>query len=159
LEQGGFLQKRQIDGAGFVLELTQAGRCALQRPSNLDVLVAERKQPVRQRATQAAPATVEQEPEVDEALFEILRSWRLEQARSHQVPPYMVFHDSVLRAISAQQPTTPDALLSVKGVGERKLNHYGDAIVQLVRIHLGLSVHRPDEPGSRPDTGAAMEAA
>jgi ATP-dependent DNA helicase RecQ len=157
LEHAGFLQKRQIDGAGFVLEVTQAGRCALHRPGALDAMVAERAQPVRQRATRKAPATVGAEPEVDETLLETLRGWRLEQARARRVPPYMVFHDSVLRAISAQQPLALDALLTIKGVGSHKLDRYGDAIVQLVRTHLGFSVPDQDGPGDGPDAGAEVK--
>jgi ATP-dependent DNA helicase RecQ len=73
---------------------------------------------------------------VDDALFEKLRAWRLEQARAQEVPPYIVFHDSHLRAIAARRPLSLEALSAVKGVGPRKLERYGEAVIGLVSEHL-----------------------
>ena len=73
---------------------------------------------------------------MDEALFQTLRAWRLEQARTQKVPPYVVFHDSHLRAIAAHRPVTLEALSELKGVGPGKLEKYGAAVVELVRKHL-----------------------
>jgi ATP-dependent DNA helicase RecQ len=75
--------------------------------------------------------------DVDEALFQKLRAWRLEQAREQEVPPFVVFHDSHLRAIAAHHPVTLEALSELKGIGPRKLEQYGAAVIELVRQHLG----------------------
>ncbi|MBL7064566.1 MAG: HRDC domain-containing protein [Anaerolineae bacterium] len=74
---------------------------------------------------------------MDEALFQTLRAWRLEQAHAQEVPPYVVFHDSHLRAIAAHRPVTLEALSELKGVGPHKLEQYGAAVIELVRKHLG----------------------
>ena len=73
---------------------------------------------------------------MDEALFSILRRWRLDKAREEELPPFCVFHDSHLRAIAAERPTTPETLLDVHGVGSRKLEKYGPEIIDLVLEHL-----------------------
>lgn len=61
-----------------------------------------------------------------------LRTWRTEQARSQSVPPYVVFHDSTLSAIAAAQPRDLDALSSIAGIGAKKLERYGPALLQLL---------------------------
>jgi len=78
----------------------------------------------------AAPA---QELEQDgRERFEALRSWRLEQARSQGVPPYVVFHDRTLIEIATRQPSTLAELASVAGVGQAKLARYGEAVLQVL---------------------------
>ena len=64
--------------------------------------------------------------------FEVLRSWRLEQARTQGVPPYVVFHDRTLIEIASRQPTTLAELATVAGVGQAKLDRYGDAVLQVL---------------------------
>ncbi len=61
-----------------------------------------------------------------------LRAWRLEQARQDGVPPYVVFHDTVLRAIADAQPTSLGELSQIAGVGPSKLERYGDAVLALL---------------------------
>ena len=68
----------------------------------------------------------------DRERFEALRSWRLEQARSQGVPPYVVFHDRTLLEIATRQPATLSALASVAGVGQAKLDRYGEAVLQVL---------------------------
>jgi ATP-dependent DNA helicase RecQ len=69
----------------------------------------------------------------DEAGFEALRVWRAEEARAQKVPPYVIFHDSVLRDIAAQRPAGLDELAQIKGVGASKLGRYGAAVLRVVR--------------------------
>ncbi len=68
----------------------------------------------------------------DPALFERLKSWRLEAARHAGVPPYVIFHNSVLQRIASHQPRTLDELADVKGVGPKKLAQYGQAVLEIV---------------------------
>ena len=133
LEHGGFLQPRQLDHGGVVLDLTPAGKAALQNPAALDGLISPAKEPPPPRKS---PPKDETGLDVDEALFQALRTWRLEQARAQGVPPYVIFHDSHLRAIAAHRPVTLEALSEVKGVGPIKLEKYGAAVIGLVQKHL-----------------------
>jgi len=78
---------------------------------------------------------------VDETLFQALRTWRLEQARAQEVPPYVILHDSHLRGIAAHRPVTLEALSELKSVGPSKLEKYGAAVIALVRKHLAGGVN------------------
>ncbi len=61
----------------------------------------------------------------DATLYEVLRLWRLAEAKAQSIPPYVIFHDSVLRDIAAQRPETLEELAQIKGVGASKLERYG----------------------------------
>jgi ATP-dependent DNA helicase RecQ len=62
-------------------------------------------------------------------LFEALREARRALAAEARVPPYVVFHDSTLREIAALRPATLRELAEVNGVGEAKLERYGEAML------------------------------
>jgi ATP-dependent DNA helicase RecQ len=68
----------------------------------------------------------------DNELFDRLKLWRKEVSSREKLPPYVIFHDAALKEISANLPYTKDMLKEVKGVGERKLEIYGDAIISIV---------------------------
>jgi ATP-dependent DNA helicase RecQ len=79
------------------------------------------ERPERGRVTAAAPAG----GAVDGSLYEALRLWRLAEAKGQSIPPYVIFHDSVLRDIAAMRPSNLDELAQIKGVGASKLDRYG----------------------------------
>ena len=64
--------------------------------------------------------------------FERLRLWRLEEAREQGVPPYVVFGDATLRALSTHLPQSDEALLEISGIGQSKLERYGEAVLALL---------------------------
>jgi ATP-dependent DNA helicase RecQ len=66
-------------------------------------------------------------------LFERLKTWRSAQARAQSVPPYVVFHDSTLAALAAARPQDLDGLSSIPGLGVKKLERYGPALLELLR--------------------------
>ena len=89
------------------------------KPAKLD-------RPERGRASAADPgASGEVSLPVDASLYEALRMWRLAESKGQGIPPYVIFHDSVLREIAAIKPATLDELASIKGVGASKLERYG----------------------------------
>jgi superfamily II DNA helicase RecQ len=63
-----------------------------------------------------------------------LREWRLERARRDNVPPYVVFHDSVLHAIAEARPGSLGALAEIAGVGPAKLDRYGDEVLSALGV-------------------------
>jgi len=63
---------------------------------------------------------------------ERLRAWRLERARVDGVPPYVVFHDTVLHAIADARPTSLGELSQIAGVGPAKLERYGSEVLALL---------------------------
>ena len=90
------------------------------------VLAPDRPRRERQRGG-AAPDDGPPDP-----LFDALRAKRRELAQAAGVPPYVVFHDSVLRDMAGQRPASRDALARIAGVGQRKLDAYGDAFLAVI---------------------------
>jgi ATP-dependent DNA helicase RecQ len=78
----------------------------------------------------ASPATRTSAGDPD--LFAALKTWRSEVARSRGVPAYVVLHDATLDGIAAARPRTLDALRGIPGIGDKKLEHYGAALLSLV---------------------------
>ena len=68
----------------------------------------------------------------EQPLFEALRAWRASEAKAQHVPPYVIFHDRTLAEIAAARPASRAALERVNGVGEAKLAHYGQAVLEIV---------------------------
>jgi ATP-dependent DNA helicase RecQ len=83
------------------------------------------ERPERGRASATVPVPVSGGGTVNASLYEALRLWRLAEAKGQSIPPYVIFHDSVLREIAAVQPSTLEELSLIKGVGASKLERYG----------------------------------
>ncbi len=75
----------------------------------------------------------------DDPAFEALRQWRAKEAKQQGVPPYVIFHDSVLRDIVATRPTTLTQLGGIRGVGASKLERYGEGVLGIVTRTAALS--------------------
>jgi ATP-dependent DNA helicase RecQ len=71
----------------------------------------------------------------DMELFDELRAVRMEIARELAVPPYVVFPDTTLVAFATSRPTSREALLAISGVGQSKLERYGDRFLRVLRAH------------------------
>ena len=83
------------------------------------------ERPERSRTTATAAAVPAGDPGQAATLYEALRLWRLAEAKGQSIPPYVIFHDSVLREIAAVRPASLDELAHIKGVGACKLERYG----------------------------------
>jgi ATP-dependent DNA helicase RecQ len=70
-------------------------------------------------------------PEVP-GLFDALRAWRAAEAKAQHVPPYVIFHDTVLREIAAVRPASIEELGQIKGVGASKQQRYGVAVLEIL---------------------------
>jgi len=86
----------------------------------------------RRRPAHDAFGDAGDDPESEE-LYERLRTLRRELADERGVPAYIVFSDQVLRAIARQRPGSHGELLGIPGVGQIKLDRYGDAILRAIR--------------------------
>ncbi len=112
------------------LRLTDASR---------DVLTGRRQMMMRRDATptrereRGGPRTGLPVQAGDLGLFQALRGLRAELAREQNVPAFVIFHDSTLRNIAEQRPTSVEALGKVGGIGGSKLARYGQRLVEIVR--------------------------
>ena len=61
-----------------------------------------------------------------------MRAWRAAEAKKQRIPPYVIFHDTVLRDIAAVRPSSIEELGQMKGVGASKLQRYGAAVLALI---------------------------
>ena len=82
--------------------------------------------------TKTAKADADDWQDVDRDLFERLRSWRRRVAEGRGKPAWTILDDKALRAIAREKPTSPAALLRVKGIGEKRLADFGAAILDMV---------------------------
>ncbi|NDZ96712.1 DNA helicase RecQ [Streptomyces sp. SID6673] len=127
---------RQLVATGIIAPQGDYGVLTLTEKSGPvlrgDVAVMLRNDPVRSvtRSRSAKPA--DDLPEADRELFEHLRSWRKAEASSRGVPPYVVFNDATLRELAARRPETPEQLRSVSGIGDAKLEQYGDDVLATI---------------------------
>ncbi|TAI67195.1 HRDC domain-containing protein, partial [Bradyrhizobium sp. Leo170] len=84
-----------------------------------------------------APVAAGQGKAANPTLHAALRAWRSEVARQRSVPAYVVLHDSTIDGIAAMRPTTLDQLRGIAGIGDKKLEHYGDDLIALIRATEG----------------------
>jgi len=73
--------------------------------------------------------------DVDEALFESLRTLRREIAAERGVPAYVVLHDATLRELASVRPTVVEALRHIRGFGEKKLTDFGARVIECIKSH------------------------
>ena len=93
-----------------------------------------RREPERVRTTRspragAAPPVLDQP---QQELFQQLRAWRAATAKEQGVPAYVVFNDATLAAIAQARPSSLSELRGISGVGDAKLERYGEAVRQVV---------------------------
>lgn len=121
----GFLQK---SGEYDLLQLTETGLDLLKGNAAPRLLKPAGKQKRDRRGTVAADSW----EGVDRGLFEELRGLRGTLAAEHGVPAYIVFGDAALRDMARMRPSTQEAFAEVKGVGQKKLEEYGEEFVTAI---------------------------
>jgi ATP-dependent DNA helicase RecQ len=117
------------------LRLPEAARAVLR--GEVQVAMRLYQKPVRQKRAPVRSGSYTETglSAAQQTLFEKLRWWRMETARTHNLPAYVIFHDNTLREIARAGPVTLDDLRQVSGVGEKKLESYGAQIIALVGEH------------------------
>jgi ATP-dependent DNA helicase RecQ len=120
----------EVDHDGYgALRLTNDSRAVLKGERSVTLRIWREANRSRRRSASAAAADL---PREAQALFERLRAWRVEAARRHGVPAYVIFHDATLREVARARPLSLDALRGISGVGAKKLEAYGTDIISLV---------------------------
>ncbi|MHC9086792.1 DNA helicase RecQ [Luteimonas sp. RIT-PG2_3] len=122
----------EIDAEGHgALRLTEASRGVLKDAQTVMLRkVAPKSERSRgERSAQVATSV----PQEDLGLFQALRGLRARLAKEQNVPAYVIFHDSTLRDIAMQRPTTSGELGRVGGVGSGKLERYGELVLETIR--------------------------
>ena len=110
------------------LRLTEIARAVLKGEKNVEMrrAVPGKGRKAKARASSGIPG-------VDEGLLARLKAWRSGEARAQSVPPYVVFHDRTLAEIAAARPGSLNALGGISGIGAKKLERYGPALLEMLR--------------------------
>ena len=120
-----------VDQEGYgTLALTEESRAVLKGERTL---MLRREADRTARASSAKPKALQPDLPADaQEIFQALRQWRAEIARSHGVPAYVIFLDATLREIAMARPDSLEALGHVSGVGVKKLESYGELILACI---------------------------
>ena len=118
-----------FEGHGTLM-LTETSRSVLKGEVTL-MLRRETREPGRSVSRRASSPDIDLDADQRER-FEALRAWRAEVAREHGVPAYVIFHDATLREVARREPRTLDELSEIHGVGVRKLEAYGESLLECV---------------------------
>jgi len=122
------------DAKGFGgLSLGEGARAVFKHERTITL---RKDQPRRSAETRRALRNVVALPPAAEALFDALRSERSRLAKQQGVPPYVIFHDTTLRAMATVKPRTLDDLELLPGMGARKLERYGAVFLGIIRTAL-----------------------
>ncbi|MDP3740510.1 MAG: DNA helicase RecQ [Hyphomonadaceae bacterium] len=131
---------RQLTAAGLIyvdheahgaLKLAEEARPVLRGEQKV---MLRRDLPKRTKK-EARAAKASEMPEDARTLFDDLRAERARIAKSQGVPPYVVFHDSTLRAMAEARPTSLDAMADLPGIGKAKLDRYGERFLAVIQAN------------------------
>jgi ATP-dependent DNA helicase RecQ len=129
-----------VDAQAFnTLQLTDASRAVLKGdvPVRLRVSLsvpAQRK--ARRSAVATTPKPLASLDTPGQARFAALKAWRSEVAKEHNLPAYVIFHDATLAAIAQNGPQSLVELQGISGLGARKLEAYGQAVLRVMGASL-----------------------
>lgn len=130
---------RQLISQGFLntnsqyggIEFTEKSRSLLKA----EITLLARKQRKPEKASKATKGRTEKTEvrAMDEELLEALRALRTDLASTQGVPPYVIFSNSSLIEMAKQRPQSDDSFRYINGVGEMKLEKYGNTFMDVIR--------------------------
>jgi len=123
-----------VDHEGYgALVLTDASRTVLK--GERAVTLRRYVKPTKVRQTSRSGARTDPTDgmsSVQRGRWERLRAWRSETAREDGVPAYVIFHDATLAELARSAPATVDELRGIPGIGARKLERFGEALIETI---------------------------
>ena len=130
---------RQLTAMGFIhvdsefgaLKLTEASRPVLRGEQPVHLRKEAPKQTKKDARREKAAAMGDEA----QGLFTNLRAERARIAKAQGVPPYVVFHDSTLRAMAEARPSTLEEMSNLPGIGQAKLTRYGASFLAVLKAH------------------------
>ena len=126
----------EVEGLQYpILQVSDLGKRALKNREKIEVkpVVAQ----ILQKPDAIQQHQVQDNVPFDEVLYERLRSIRMDLAFAQNVPPFLVFSDKTLKEFCRHLPTTDREFLQISGVGEKKLETYGEAFMKVIREYKG----------------------
>jgi ATP-dependent DNA helicase RecQ len=131
----------QADSEAFgALKLTETARGVLKGETEVmlrEETTGSRASRTKSRRGDISPVSTGRGETANPDLLGALRAWRSEVARKRGVPAYVVLHDTTIDGIATSRPTTSAQLRGIPGIGDKKLEHYGDELIALVKAAKG----------------------
>jgi ATP-dependent DNA helicase RecQ len=121
---------RPDHGRHGALQLTDASRPVLKGEQSIELRRVAPRRSRRERTRILARGDADLAGA--DGMLVRLKAWRAEQARAQAVPAYVIFHDSTLAAIAAATPGDLTALARIPGIGAKKLERYGNELLNIV---------------------------
>jgi ATP-dependent DNA helicase RecQ len=127
------------DGEYPILQLGGTAAEVLRGERDLQLLapkagIEARPQRRRRAGTSAASETRELDGG-EQTLFDAMRTLRRQLATELAVPPYVVFSDATLEELARTRPKSANAMLGVRGIGQKKLETFGERFLALIAEH------------------------
>ena len=122
----------EVEGLQYpILQVSELGKKALKNREKIEVkpVVAQ----ILQKPDAIQQHQVQDNAPFDEVLYDRLRSIRMDLALAQNVPPFLVFSDKTLKEFCRHLPTKDREFLQISGVGEKKLETYGEAFMKVIR--------------------------
>ena len=131
------LEALRVDGSGFnTLHLTEGSRSILRGETPIWLKTPSEKPRASRSNSRAARAERDESGQplslVERDCLDALKAWRAEVARSHNLPAFVIFHDSTLRALAQRRPSQMDDLEGVAGIGQKKREAYGAEVLRVM---------------------------
>lgn len=132
---------RQLIARGAIGMTGDHGGLGLRRDTARPILrgdiVVSLREDASLRHAMAASSTSQSDPsddlsEEEHQYFLKLKMWRREEAYQQGIPPYIIFRDVTLRDIIKARPASRSALGDIRGVGQSKIERYGDAVLTIL---------------------------
>ncbi len=162
----GCVRQTDVDRSRPVVQLTPKGREVMLGNESLDGPLLIDQSLCRKLIAKGAvpsepvarPVDAMDLPPVDAELLGALKQWRNAKAAEANVPSYCVLSNATLEELARQRPDSPDRLLQVKGIGEKKVSQYGDALLTLLGgldespsaapMETAMANREPEAPGA-----------
>ena len=129
----GVTRARERLSLTWSLSRTPGGRRSRRRTRFLHGIAPEPEVASRPARPRRRGGPAELPDGADPELFARLRAWRSARAETQKVPAYVVFTDATLAALAARQPADVAGLVAVPGIGQTKLDRYGEDVLAIVR--------------------------
>ena len=130
---------KEVENYGL-LKLTKAGKKFIKKPATFQI-VEDNDFDENDDANEQGGVGV-----ADEQLYSMLLDLRKKVAKQHDVPPYVVFQDNSLEAMSTLYPVTMEEMQNIPGVGAGKAKRYGKEFCELIKRHCDANdIVRPSD--------------
>ena len=123
-----------VDHSAYgALRLTEAARPVLRGEERVEMRRPSEQAAKRPRARSPAPAP---DAAIDDDLLAELKRWRTQEAQRQSVPAYVIMQDATLVEVARRSPQSIASLAEIAGIGQKRLERYGEALLEIVRRYL-----------------------